>query len=122
MIRLLQHQCMMTYRELSNRVKNNRGILALLRTRPDRLTKQQVAKRDVFLAENPAIEAIYQFQQQLHALLMNRAMNKEWCRRAIPRFLEMIHALKTSTFKPLVALGRVIPPFLTEVKSRGLGS
>ena len=114
-IRLLQHQCMMTYRELSNRVKNNRGILALLRTRPDRLTKQQVAKRDVFLAENPAIEAIYQFQQQLHALLMNRAMNKEWCRRAIPRFLEMIHALKTSTFKPLVALGRTFFQWREEI-------
>jgi transposase len=40
-IRLIQHQCMMTYRELSNKIKNNRGILALLRTRPDRLTPQK---------------------------------------------------------------------------------
>ncbi|OEH45094.1 hypothetical protein lpari_03930 [Legionella parisiensis] len=34
-IRLIQHQCMMTYRELSSEIKNNRRILALLRTRPD---------------------------------------------------------------------------------------
>ncbi|MFO2969841.1 transposase, partial [Legionella pneumophila serogroup 1] len=39
-IRLLQHQCMMTYRELCSQIKSNRGILALLRTRPDRLTPQ----------------------------------------------------------------------------------
>ncbi len=32
-IRLIQHQCMMTYRELSSEIKSNRGILALLRTR-----------------------------------------------------------------------------------------
>jgi transposase len=28
-IRLIQHQCMMTYRELASDIKNNRGILAL---------------------------------------------------------------------------------------------
>jgi transposase len=48
------------------------GILALLRTRPDRLTELKKAKRDAFLTQNPAIQAIYQFQQYLHTLLMNR--------------------------------------------------
>lgn len=107
-IRLLQHQCMMTYRELSNKVKNNRGILALLRTKPERLSPQKKIKRDMFLAENPAIAAIYQFQQQLHQLLMHRAMNKSWCRKKIPVFLEMITALKESTFKSLVVLGKTL--------------
>jgi len=60
-IRLMQHQCMTTYRELSRKVKSNRGILALLRTQPDKLSPQKLQKRDVFLAENPAIDAIYQF-------------------------------------------------------------
>ena len=53
---------MMTYRELSDKVKNNRGILALLRTWPDRLTPQKWMKRNAFLAEHPAIDAICQFQ------------------------------------------------------------
>lgn len=114
-IRLLQHQCIMTYRELSNKVKNNRGILALLRTRPDRLKPPQLIKRDAFLAEHPAIDAIYQFQQQLHQLLMNKAMNKDWCRKAIPHFLEMIHALKTSAFKPLASLGRTFYQWREEI-------
>jgi len=93
-IRLIQHQCMMTYRELSDKVKSNRGVLALLRTRLDRLSPQKKIKRDTFLKENPAIEAIYQFQQQLHELLMHRAMTAQWCRKTIPQFLEMINALK----------------------------
>ena len=71
-IRLLQHQCMMTYRELSDKVKSNRGILAVLRTKPENLTEKQAAKKAQFLAENPAIEVIYQFQRQLHELLMHR--------------------------------------------------
>lgn len=63
---------MMTYRTLSSQVKSNRGVLALLRTRPDNLTPLKKVKRDQFLADNPAIDAIYQFQQQLHELLMKK--------------------------------------------------
>lgn len=58
-IRLLQHQCMMTYRELSSKVKSNRGILALLRTRPNNLSPKKKIKLELFFAENPAIAAIY---------------------------------------------------------------
>lgn len=58
-IRLIQHQCMMTYRERLDKVKSNRGIPALLRTKPYRLTPHQLIKRNAFLAEHPAIEAIY---------------------------------------------------------------
>ena len=48
----------------------------------------------------------YQFQQQLHTLLMHRSMNKDWCRKTIPEFLEMMDALKKSPFKALATLGR----------------
>ncbi len=98
-IRLMQHQCMMTYRTLSTEVKNNRGILALLRTRPDNLTDDKRIKRDIFLAQNPAIDAVYQFQQQLHELLMKRALTQKACRTVIPIFLEMLSELKQSAFK-----------------------
>ncbi len=76
MIRLMQHQCMMTYRELSNKVKSNRGILASLRTKPERLTTLKKAKRDAFSGREPAISAIYQFQQQLHEILMKKTLTK----------------------------------------------
>ncbi|ERB40670.1 TPA: transposase [Legionella pneumophila] len=55
--------------------------MALLRTRPDRLTPQQRLKRDAFLEDNPAIKAIYQFQKQVHALFLHKAMNKDWCKK-----------------------------------------
>ena len=114
-IRLMQHQCMMTYRELSHQVKNNRGILALLRTRADRLTPDKQKKRDAFLAQNPAIEAIYQFQQQLHQLLMNKSLNQNKCREVIPIFLDMLSDLKQSPFKALAALGKTLTAWKDEV-------
>jgi len=91
------------------------GVLALLRTKPERLSSQQKTKLAQFLKDNPAIEAIYQFQQQLHALLMHRAMTARWCRKTIPQFLEMIDALKKSMFKSLVALGRTLCQWKDEI-------
>ena len=114
-IRLMQHQCMMTYRELSREVKSNRGILALLRTRPDNLTPAKQAKRDRFLAQNPAIEAIYHVQQQLHQLLMNKALNQSKCREIIPVFLEMLKQLKQSPFKALASLGKTLTAWKDDV-------
>ncbi|RAP34332.1 ISL3 family transposase [Legionella quinlivanii] len=114
-IRLMQHQCMMTYRELCSEIKNNRGILALLRTRPDNLSEEKKKQRDAFLAQHPAIEAIYQFQQQLHTLLMKRALTQKACRKVIPAFLDMLTQLKQSAFKALAALGKTLWAWKEEV-------
>ncbi|HCW6768636.1 TPA: ISL3 family transposase, partial [Legionella pneumophila] len=114
-IRLIQHQCMMTCRELSSEIKNNRGILALLRTRPDNLSDEKKVKRDTFFTENPAIESIYQFQQQLHSLLMKRALTQHECRKVIPTFLDMLSELKQSGFKALASLGRTLCAWKDEV-------
>jgi hypothetical protein len=33
-------------------------------------------------------------------------MNKDWCKKMIPQFLNMLDDLKTSPFKALAALGK----------------
>ena len=95
--------------------KNNRGILALLRTRPDNLSEVKKIKRDAFLIQNPAIEAIYQFQQQLHSLLMKRALTQKACLKVIPDFLEKLAELKQSGFKALKSLGKTLTSWKDEV-------
>ncbi len=76
-VRLMQHQCMKTFRELSENIKYNRGVLAALRTKPERLTEGRKALRDSFLMENPVIESLYPFQQRMHDLLLKKMMNKK---------------------------------------------
>lgn len=68
-VRLMQHQCMQTFRELSDNIKDNRGILAALTTKSERLTEERKALRDSFLKENPVIESLYLFQQRMLDLL-----------------------------------------------------
>lgn len=67
------------------------------------------------MAKNPAIDAIYQFQQQLHQLLMNKALNQNKCREVIPIFLDMLSDLKQSPFKALAALGKTLTIWKDEV-------
>lgn len=114
-IRLMQHHCMMTYRELSSEIKSNRGILALLRTRPDNLTAEKKIKRDIFLTENPAIAAIYQFQQHMHEILMKKTLTKKACQKLIPTFLSMIESLQSSPFKHLATLGKTFDKWKDEI-------
>ncbi|HDU8062899.1 TPA: transposase, partial [Legionella pneumophila] len=64
---------------------------------------------------NPAIEAIYQFQQELHSLLMKRALTQRACRKVIPTFLDMLAELKQSTFKALASLGKTLSAWKDEV-------
>jgi transposase len=114
-IRLMHHLCMQTYQEIDPKIKNNRGLLAALRTHPDKLSTKRLHKRDAYLKENPAIMAIYEFKQQLWRLLMKKTMKRKKCRRLIPLFLNMVALLKTSPFKRLVTLGKTLFQWREEV-------
>jgi transposase len=114
-IRLMLHQCMQTYQEIDPKMKNQRGLLAALRTNPDNLTVKRLQKRDAYLQQQPAINAIYQFKRRLHRLLMKKTVQAKRCKRLIPIFLNMIKALKESPFKRLVTLGKTLYQWREEV-------
>ena len=85
-VRLMLQMCMQTYQEIDPSVKNQRGLLAALRTHPDNLTTKRLQKRDDYLKAQPAIAAIYEFKRRLHRLLMKKTMQARRCKRVIPLF------------------------------------
>ncbi|KTD41418.1 TnpA transposase [Legionella parisiensis] len=42
-------------------------------------------------------------------------MNQHWCRKHIPKFLDMINALKNSSFSALVSLGKTFHLWQEEI-------
>lgn len=114
-VRLMQHQCMKSFRELSDNIKYNRGVLAALRTKPERLTEERKALRDSFFKENPVIESLYLFQQRMHALLLKKMMNKKQCRHLVKEFLEAIDMMKKSPFMPLKKLAKTFNQWKEEI-------
>jgi transposase len=114
-IRLMLQMCMQTYQDIDPGMKNQRGLLAALRTNPDNLTAKRLQKRDEYLKTQPAIAAIYEFKRRLHRLLMKKTMQARRCKRVIPLFLKMVTALKESPFKRLVRLGKTLYQWREEV-------
>jgi transposase len=114
-IRLMLHQCMQTYQEIDPKMKNQRGLLAALRTNPDNLTPERLKRRDEYLRQQPAIQSIYQFKRKLHRVLMKKTMQARRCKKIIPVFLRMVTALKESPFKRLATLGKTLYEWQEEV-------
>ena len=106
---------MKSYKELSDDIKSNRGILAALRTKPERLTEKRKALRDSFFKENPIIESLYLFQQRIHDLLLKKMMNKKQCRDLVKEFLEIIDMMKKSPFRPLQKLAKTFHQWQEEI-------
>ena len=114
-VRLMLHQCIQTYQDIDPKIKNNRGLLAALRTKPENLTSQRLQKRNDYLKQQTIINAIYQFKQQLHRLLMIKTRPAIQCKKLIPLFLKMVQELKQSPFKRLVTLGKTLYQWREEV-------
>lgn len=114
-IRLVQHMCMQTYQDIDPKIKNHRGLLALLRTKPENLSPTKLQKRDDYLKEQQAINIIYRFKLRLHRLLMKKTVKAKRCKRLIPFLLKMITALKESPFQRLATLGKTLYQWREEV-------
>ena len=75
---------------------------------------QEQKLRESF-SRNPALQAVYEFGQELCELLRIRRQNKEQCRELVARLLAYIDELCRSPFKPMSSLGRTLDSWKEEI-------
>lgn len=114
-VRLVNHFCMQAYQGVDSSLKYQRGLLALLKTKPDKLKPDKIRKRDDYLKQQPIIESIYYFKQRLHRLLIKKHCTAKQCRRLIPLFLNWIKQLKKGPFQSLMTLGKTLYQWREEI-------
>ena len=114
-IRLMNQLCMQTLHRIDPTIKYQRGLLTALKTKPENLTPTRLSKRNSYLEQQPAIAAIYEFKQELHQLLMNKHCTAKKCKQLLPRFLEMVKALRDSPFEHLRTLGYTLFKWRDEI-------
>ena len=114
-IRLINQQLIKSCRQIDANIKSNRGLLAILRKNPKNLTKSQIIRRNEYFKEHPAIKAIYEFKQQLHQLMMKKALTQEGCKKTIPQLLKYIQMLKESPLEAMKTLGKTIQNWAEEI-------
>jgi transposase len=115
-VRLVNHHFLKTWSQLDEVGRKNRGLLYLMRMHEWSEMKEKSRKNlNRYLAENPAIKAIYDFKQSLMKLVLTRVYGKSMAREQIPQFLDAIRALKTSKFRNLVTLGNTLDEWKEEI-------
>ena len=107
-MRIVNHHFLAAWRELDPKGSRNRGLLSLMRRHEENLKPEQKIRLQAYLAERPALEAIYEFKQRLCRLLRKRQCTAQRCRRWIRRLLSYIHQLKTCGVEQLETLGRTL--------------
>lgn len=92
-------------------------LMVILRKPIQQLTEKQQNRQRQLFDHYPALEAIYHFQCQLHALLMHKTCNAKRAKKLLPKLLTMIQQLKKSPFKHLKSLGRTFYSWREEIAS-----
>lgn len=114
-IRLINQQFLATWRILDPTGSQNRGLLSLIRRHPHRLRPDQAQRLQIYLAEHPAVESVYDFKQRLCRLLLKKHCTARLCRRLIPLLLHSIEQLQQAGFETLQQLGRTLGSWREEI-------
>ena len=105
-VRLINQHFLKTWGQLDELGRKNRGLTHLMRMHEWTNMKEKSRKNlNRYLAENPALKAVYDFKQRLMKIILTRVYNKRDAMRIIPQFLDAIRALKNSKFRNLETLG-----------------
>jgi transposase len=91
------------------------GLLRLLLTRPDKLGAEQRERLQAYLAEHPALQAVYDFCRALGDLLRVKAQSRRGCRKYVVELLDRIRQLRESPFAAMRTLGNTLFSWKEEV-------
>lgn len=115
-VRLINHHFLKTWSQLDEVGRKSRGLMYLMRMHEWSKMKDKSRKNlEYYLAENPAVKAVYDFKQKLMQIILTRVTGKAAARRVIPDFLDAIRALKTSNFRNLETLGETLENWSEEI-------
>ena len=114
-IRLINHHFLASWRELDPVGSKNRGLLSLMRRHQHNLKPDQLLKLREYFKKFPALDAIYDFKQNLTALLLIKKRTRKQCEVLAPLFLKAIADLKLAVFAPLVQLGITLESWAGEI-------
>lgn len=114
-IRLVNHRFIETWKLLDPKGRQNRGLLSLFRRKESNLNHGQRIRLRHYLRTIPALEALYDFRNEVFYLLSKRGVSRKYMSFLIPRYLRIIKNLRESRFIPLVTLSKTLEDWQVEI-------
>lgn len=114
-IRIVQHHFMNLFKQIAPEVVRDRGLLAVLRKRPEKLTAYQKQRLFELFEKHPSLKPLYDKQLELRALLNIKSRSKKSCQKHLPRLLRVIEQLSDSSLDPLETLALTLKRWLEPI-------
>jgi transposase len=114
-MRLVNQQFVRTWAELDEQGRKHRGLVSLMRRKPDRMKPEQRLKLDRYLNNTPGLRALYDFWHGLQELLRNKSKNQKDCRPLVKQYLWYVEELRQTPFRHLRTLGATLDSWKEEI-------
>lgn len=102
-VRLVNQHLMAYWKQVDPEGRKNRGLISLMRRHHWKLTALQKEKLRQYLAQSPALQALYFAKQQLNGFLVMKSLKAKRARQMLPKFLALIRQFEQSPARALAA-------------------
>ncbi len=107
-IRLVGQYLMEAWKQLEPVGRKHRGLVSLMRRRPDRLEPEQQQRLRAYFVEHPIVGAVYDQLQRLMQLLRYKHQTAHQCRWHTRHFLRIVTELRESPMTSLHSLAKTL--------------
>lgn len=114
-IRLINHHFMEAWKGIDPVGRKSRGLVSLMRRHEENLKPEQVPRLRAYLVDFPVLEQLYDFKQELTALMRLKKLTARAAKRVIPDFLFAIECLKDTPIPTLQTLGNTLESWKDEI-------
>lgn len=111
-VRLINQHFLKVWQQYRPEGRKNRGLLSLMRRHQWRLSDEQHANLMGYLAEYPALQALYVAKQKLMRFMLLKTLKARRARAKLPPYLELLEQLKNS---PLRALAKTLTSWMEPI-------
>jgi transposase len=91
------------------------GLIRIMSTKPENLSSLQRIKLEQYFEQQPVIQSLWMFWQELARLCRNKGKNPNECRKLVRELLTKVEQLKESPFRPMRTLGKSITSWLDAI-------
>jgi transposase len=109
-------QCLMeAWKQLEPAGRKHRGLISLMRRRPDNLEPEQKLRLAAYLTEHPMVGAVYGQLQRVMMLLRQKHQRAKECRWHARHFVKIVRELEAAPMPVLQTLARSLWSWRDEI-------
>ena len=114
-IRLVGQYLMAAWKQLEPVGRKHRGLISLMRRKPDNLDPEQRLRLHAYFTEHPLVGAVYDQLQRLMLLLRNKHQTAKQCRWHIRHFIRIVDELREAPMAALQSLAATLWSWRDEI-------